>query len=181
MYPARHARACSHYRQPLAPPQQPVGGHTTLCECGSIAAHHVETTPAAFNDLYWKARADTGGQSREAMASQGEEGRVSGDYPGRLAAGTRVAGYRVEKLVAPGGMAEVYQARDERLGRPVALKVLVPALAADREFRRRLSPVPRRRRRRPPPHHPHLRSWRGRRGTVHRHAPRDRRRPEAGS
>ena len=74
-----------------------------------------------------------------ALASQGEEGRVSGDYPGRLAAGTRVAGYRVEKLVAPGGMAEVYQARDERLGRPVALKVLVPALAADREFRRRFT------------------------------------------
>jgi serine/threonine protein kinase len=74
-----------------------------------------------------------------ALASQGGEGRVSGDYPCRLAAGTRVAGYRAEKLVASGGMAEVYQARDERLGRPVALKVLAPVLAADREFRRRFT------------------------------------------
>jgi serine/threonine protein kinase len=65
------------------------------------------------------------------------EGRLSGDYPSRLTAGTQVAGYRVEKLVRGGGMAEVYQARDERLGRMVALKVLAPALAADRDFRQR--------------------------------------------
>jgi serine/threonine-protein kinase len=54
-----------------------------------------------------------------------------------------VAGYRVEELVAPGGMAEVYRARDERLGRPVALKVLGPALAADQEFRQRFTAEPR--------------------------------------
>ena len=34
-------------------------------------------------------------------------------------------------------MAVVYRARDERLGRLVALKILAPALAGDEEFQRR--------------------------------------------
>ncbi len=56
---------------------------------------------------------------------------------GSFAAGARVAGYRVEKQLGQGGMAVVYLARDERLDRLVALKVLAPALATDEEFRRR--------------------------------------------
>ena len=59
--------------------------------------------------------------------------------PGELTPGTRVAGYRVEAPLGAGGMAVVYRARDERLGRPVALKVLAPGLAADAEFRRRFT------------------------------------------
>jgi serine/threonine-protein kinase len=51
--------------------------------------------------------------------------------------GSRVAGYLLEEQVGVGGMAVVYRAFDERLARWVALKVLVPALAADQAFRQR--------------------------------------------
>ena len=52
-------------------------------------------------------------------------------------AGSLVAGYRLEAQVGAGGMAVVFRARDGRLGRLVALKILTPALASDPEFRRR--------------------------------------------
>jgi len=64
---------------------------------------------------------------------------LSEDFPvlAELRAGSLVAGYRLEVQVGAGGMAVVFRARDERLGRPVALKILSPALAADAGFRQR--------------------------------------------
>ena len=49
--------------------------------------------------------------------------------------GSKIAGYVVEEQIGAGGMAVVYRARDDVLGRLVAVKVLSPALAADEEFR----------------------------------------------
>ena len=55
------------------------------------------------------------------------------------AAGSVVAGYRLEDRIGQGGMAVVYRAHDVRLNRRVALKLLAPALAADAGFRRRFA------------------------------------------
>jgi serine/threonine protein kinase len=59
---------------------------------------------------------------------------VPGGDGGGLAAfapGSRVAGYLLEEEIGEGGMAVVFRARDERLGRLVALKILAPGLAAE--------------------------------------------------
>ena len=50
-----------------------------------------------------------------------------------LTAGTRLGAYEIVGLLGAGGMGEVYRARDARLHRDVAVKVLPPAFAADPE------------------------------------------------
>ena len=57
--------------------------------------------------------------------------------PGEPRIGDLLAGYRLDEVIGRGGMAIVYRAYDERLGRNVALKVLTPRLAPDDAFRRR--------------------------------------------
>jgi eukaryotic-like serine/threonine-protein kinase len=50
-----------------------------------------------------------------------------------IAAGTRLGSYEVVALIGAGGMGEVYRARDTKLGRDVAIKVLPEAFAHDPE------------------------------------------------
>ena len=49
----------------------------------------------------------------------------------RLSAGTRLGPYEIVALIGAGGMGDVYRARDSRLGRDVAIKVLPIAFSAD--------------------------------------------------
>jgi serine/threonine protein kinase len=54
-----------------------------------------------------------------------------------LTAGTRLGPYEIVSPLGAGGMGEVYRARDTRLGREVAVKVLLPEVSGDDSRRRR--------------------------------------------
>jgi Tol biopolymer transport system component len=51
----------------------------------------------------------------------------------KLPAGTRLSTYEIADQIGAGGMGDVYRARDARLSRDVAIKVLPPAMASDAE------------------------------------------------
>jgi serine/threonine protein kinase len=55
----------------------------------------------------------------------------------RLGPGSRIAGYLIEGQIGAGGMAVVFRARDEALGRLAAVKVIAPSMSDDEEFRAR--------------------------------------------
>src|SRR6202790_5134646 len=55
-----------------------------------------------------------------------------------LAAGTRLGPYEVQSPLGAGGMGEVYRARDTRLDRIVAVKVLAYHLSSSPELKQRM-------------------------------------------
>jgi Tol biopolymer transport system component len=54
-----------------------------------------------------------------------------------LSPGTKLGPYEIDTLIGTGGMGEVYRAKDTRLGRDVAIKVLPGSFAADPDRRAR--------------------------------------------
>ena len=65
------------------------------------------------------------------------EANVASVSASRLGVGTRVGDYEVMGFLAAGAMGEVYRARDTKLGREAALKILPPAFLADPDRRAR--------------------------------------------
>ena len=55
-----------------------------------------------------------------------------------LAPGTKLGPYEIVAPLGAGGMGEVYQARDSRLDRTVAVKLIPARLSQDPELRTRL-------------------------------------------
>jgi serine/threonine protein kinase len=62
-----------------------------------------------------------------------------------LSAGTRLGPYEILAPLGRGGMGEVYRARDSRLGRDVAIKILPEHLASNAEALARFEREPSRR------------------------------------
>jgi serine/threonine protein kinase len=56
---------------------------------------------------------------------------------GNLVIGGQLGSYLIESMIGRGGMSVVYRAVHQRLGTPVALKVLAPELSSDDAFRER--------------------------------------------
>jgi len=67
--------------------------------------------------------------------------------------GKQLGGYQILSLLGTGGMGEVYRARDTKLGRDVAIKVLPPSLASDPD---RLAQLTREARLLASVNHPHI-------------------------
>ena len=63
---------------------------------------------------------------------------MSGDKTSAISPGSKLGPYEIVALLGAGGMGEVYQARDPRLNRTVAIKVLPRLSAVDAEGHKRL-------------------------------------------
>ncbi|WP_329388741.1 serine/threonine protein kinase [Streptomyces sp. NBC_01351] len=73
----------------------------------------------------------------EPSGREGASGREGGSGRPSDLRGKQIAGYLVESEIGRGGMAVVYRAKDLRLDRTVALKLLAPQLARNDTFRQR--------------------------------------------
>jgi serine/threonine-protein kinase len=85
-------------------------------------------------DAMLRAREEMGGFGETPVFAAAAAGEAA-SHPGAvaLAPGGRVGPYEVGPLIGVGGMGAVYRARDVRLSRDVALKILLPGVVTDPE------------------------------------------------
>ncbi len=77
-------------------------------------------------------------ESGDSFIDSPEAGLIQ-DFPTLdLKKGDKIDAFEIEKLLGRGGMGEVYLARDTRLNRPVAVKILPPATASNSLANKRL-------------------------------------------
>src|SRR5260370_15950297 len=84
-----------------------------------------------------------------------------------LSGGTRLGPYEIQAPLGAGGMGEVYRARDTKLGRDVAIKILPHVFTSDPE---RLARFERESRMLAALNHPHIRAIYGCQDAEHVHA-----------
>src|SRR5262252_1624860 len=106
------------------------------CDAGSRAAF---LAGACKDDADLRTEVDALVDAHHGLGSFGEQPlrvRPSAVFK-RLAPGTRLGSYCIETLLGAGGMGEVYRARDSKLGRAVAIKILPDVFTEDPERRAR--------------------------------------------
>src|SRR5262249_39680747 len=124
-------------------PQDHVGGDGSGRRAGQAAGALPDAHPAGdrgAQPLRRDRRREALPREREARGGgRAPDHRGAPRGPMTLAAGTRLGPYEITTPLGVGGMGEVYRAKDTRLERSVALKVLPLELLRDADLRARFT------------------------------------------